>query len=273
MFVILFLVYSRERVVEMERILSLQGGYNFRELGGYETKNGLKVKNNRLLRASALENLTEEDLIYLHKYGVDTVIDFRTKQEQLMAPDKKIPEANYFVLPVFKEDETQNTITPTDLYAKILAGESGEKKMEAAYADFVLTQQAQKTYQTFFHHLITEEKTLIFHCTAGKDRTGFGAYLFLSALGIPEEVIYEDYLLTNPASEEKVDHMLKEARKQNAPEELVKNILDLLLAKKSYLDTAVDAIEKNYGNVEGFLKDGLNLSKGDLKDLKSHYLM
>lgn len=256
----------------MERVLKMEGGYNFRELGNYATTTGKKIKTQRILRTAALENLTTADLTFLKNYGVDTVIDFRTQEEIQMAPDKQIQEANYFQLPVFKEDETQSTISPTALFERILAGEKGDKKMEQAYLDFVMEDQAKKTYHDFFQHLLAEKNALIFHCTAGKDRTGFGAYLFLSALKVPQEVIYEDYLLTNPASEVKVANLLDEARKQKAPEILVASIRDLLLAKPNYLQTAEAAIAKNYGDTAGFLQAGLGLSKSELQDLSRLYL-
>lgn len=256
----------------MKRILDIKGGYNFRELGNYTTLTGKKIKPQRILRTASLENLTPTDITFLKDYGVDTVIDFRTTEEIQVAPDKNIPGAKYLKIPVLKEDETQSTISPAALLKEILAGKRGVEKMEEAYSDFVVKKEAKKAYYEFFQQLLTAENTVIFHCTAGKDRTGFGAYLFLSALSVPEKVIYEDYLLTNSASKQKVAYFLKEAEDQHAPEILIANIYDLLLAKLDYLQTAEKFITQNYGNVANFLQKGLGLTKGELQDLNRLYL-
>ncbi|WP_071130680.1 tyrosine-protein phosphatase [Enterococcus timonensis] len=255
----------------MDREIRLQGGFNFRELGGLENIHGQKIKSKKIIRAAALEQLTAEDLTFLENYGVTEVLDFRTKEEMLNAPDQLIARANYFQLPVFKEDETQSTITPTALFEKILAGQSGQLKMEEAYRDFVIEKQARETYAIFFKHLLSDQ-SVIFHCTAGKDRTGFAAFLLLSALEVPTQTIWDDYLLTNISSDQRVKFLIQEAKNQQVPDLLVENIYDLLVAKTAYLQTSIDTIAENFGSVNHFLQDGLHLTNADLNDLKKIYL-
>ncbi|MGX7199858.1 tyrosine-protein phosphatase [Enterococcus nangangensis] len=256
----------------MEQLLPIHGGYNFRELGGYPTLKGKKIKAQRIIRSAALDQLTTADVTFLQNYGVQQVIDFRTTEERLQQPDKIIPQAEYLHLPVFKEDETQSTISPTALFEKILAGESGDARMKKSYQDFVVTPDAQRAYQKFFQQLLTQKGGLLFHCTAGKDRTGFGAYLFLNALEVPSEIIWQDYLKTNDASAQAVQKMLASAKEQGAPEILLTNIEALMVARKEYLTSAITAIHENFGDTANFLKNGLHLAPSDLAQLQAEYL-
>ena len=257
----------------MEFVLPMQGGHNFRDLGGYENVEGKKIRSNRLIRAAKLADLTQADLTYLQNYGVEKVIDFRTAEEITGAPDKKIADAKYLVLPVFKEDTTQSTITPTALYQKILAGESGAKRMQLSYEEFVLTDDAHKAYHDFFAEILTLDKGLIFHCTAGKDRTGFGAYLILSALKVPDAVIERDYLATNKYLAPELEKTLSYALTQGADDLFLENITALLVARSEYLATSIAAIAKNYGDVDHFLREAIGLSPSDLATLQHEFLI
>ena len=257
----------------MEFVLPLQGGHNFRDLGGLKNLTGQTIQPNRLIRAAKLADLTDEDLTYLKNYGVEKVIDFRTAEEIAGAPDKKIADANYLVLPVFKEDTTQSTITPTALYQKILAGESGAKRMQLSYQEFVLTDDAHRAYQQFFKEILTLDKGLIFHCTAGKDRTGFGAFLILHALNVPEATIEQNYLATNTYLAPELEKTLSYARTQGADDNFLENITALLVARPEYLQTAEKAIAVNFGDVPRFLNEAIGLAPSDLAQLRHDFLM
>lgn len=258
----------------MERIIKLEQAANVRDLGGYETVNDRKVNYKKLIRSASLADLTEKDQRTLGDYGVVTVVDFRSPEEEEKEPDKAIPGATNLFMPVFSTDETESTIAPTQLFQKLEQGFTAEKQMVEVYEHFVEADSARQTYRKFFETILSNEdpaKSVLFHCTAGKDRTGFGAAMFLAALGVPQEEIYKNYLETNVYMAAKTDTMIKQAIDNGAPELLVAGIRQLMAADKQYLDASFASIAENFGDVTNFLQEGLQLSQGDLNLLEELY--
>ena len=133
---------------------------------------------------------------------------------------------------------------------------------------------ARENYKKFFDVLLASENgSTLWHCTAGKDRAGFATMLVLSALGVDKKSIFEDYLLSNKyrkSENEKTIEQVKEATNDN--KQAVENITAMREVRKSYLQTAYDTMEKEYGGVNGYLKKGLGLTNKDISNLKAIYL-
>ena len=147
--------------------------------------------------------------------------------------------------------------------------------MIKAYEDMINSNNAQRAYRTFFDYLLAndqENEVLLFHCTAGKDRTGFGAFLILSALGVPLSTIKQDYLLTNITTKDFVNNMVQEAKKDGQSEGVLKSIRDIQSVHPEYLDHAVSVINANYGSIHDYLRNVMKLSATDLMDLRRIYL-
>ena len=162
-----------------QRLLNMNGGYNFRDLGGYKTTDGKTVKWHRILRTGKLAELDSSDLSQLDAYNVRYDVDFRSKAEIKSEPDRLPTGATYTSLPVFAEDMTDSTQSPEERKA-MLSGDAntGKNQMLEAYKMMVISNEAQQSYREFFDMLLDngdENKSLLFHCTAGKDRTGMGA--------------------------------------------------------------------------------------------------
>ncbi|MFD0898231.1 tyrosine-protein phosphatase [Loigolactobacillus binensis] len=258
------------------RILNLEHGYNFRELGGYRTQDGRQLKWQKVIRAAQLNKLSDRDLTQLSEYGLQTIIDFRSPEEQTVAPDRIPTTSDYEFLPVFAVDETKNSIAPQALLNELRRDPDGHKQMLQVYQNLVRDNHAQQTYRQFFAYLLansTAQHSLLFHCTAGKDRTGIGAALLLGALGVPFTQIQADYLLTQQASATEIAANMKQvaAYPGITPEQVV-GVRDLMAAYPEYLATAWATINELAGSLAGYLHDYLQLSTHDLADLKQIYL-
>ncbi|MBD5430668.1 tyrosine-protein phosphatase [Lactobacillus sp.] len=258
------------------KLIGVTSGRNFRELGGYETVTGQKIKYNKLLRTGNLANLTPQDVTLLQDYGVKYDIDFRTEKEKNEHPDIVPEGAHYEFNPVFGEDLTNAS---KGIFTLETSAEKdptfGFKHMLFAYEDMINGKTAQKAYQRFFEYLLTNDQdgeVLLFHCTAGKDRTGFGAFLLLSALGVPLSTIKYDYLLTNITTKDFIDNMLKKAAANGSSQPVLQAINDIQSVYPEYLNHAVHIINVEYGSINNYLKNIMNLSMNDIMDLRRIYL-
>ena len=246
-------VQSSENAPLSERHLPLEGGYNFRDLGGYKTKDGKSVRRGKIFRADDLSGLTEKDLALLKTIPIVTVVDFRSESEIQNAPDK-LPESVKEYRPL--------SISPGSLDASLFLNLSdslsAEQMMEQLNTMLVSDSAIVARYREFFALLQNEENTpLLFHCSAGKDRTGMGAALILSALGVDEETIFSDYLDSNTCLEDKYAHI------KNAYPELA----SLFVVKSEYLKSGLEAIKNQYGTIENFLTEILNVDTTKFRDL------
>lgn len=238
-----------------ERHLPLEGGYNFRDLGGYRTSDGRYVKWGKVFRTDDMHHLTETDLDYLASLDIHTVIDFRSKEE-ISAGADKLPSTtqNHILLPIIPGNLTGiNDIEQLDSIKSI-------ELMKNMYISLCSEEQIIEQYKRFFMFLQDEEKLpLSFHCTAGKDRTGLGAALFLYSLGVEEEVIIEDFLLSNKYLEKKYADLIAQH-----PE-----MRPVWTVNEIYLRTAFDRIKADHGTITKFLETTLGV---DIEKIREIYL-
>ena len=167
--------------------LPLNEADNMRDLGGYTNVFGKSVKYGQLFRAEDLTTLTAEDWDYLSRLPLRTVIDFRSKQETTSGIDR-LPQtvSKCIELPITAGDISMLNFTDV---------KSPEEFMKSMYANVI--RNYQPILKSFFELLINKKETpLLFHCTAGKDRTGIAAALFLSAMMVDRETIMKDYMLS-----------------------------------------------------------------------------
>ena len=174
------------------RILSLQGGINFRDLGGYRTSDGRELIWGKVFRTGVLSYFVESDHGCLKDLGVRTICDLRRKDEREREPTCW-PGATPLSLE-FDDGETPPTIrTIATRYPDTAAG------MHAAMIDLYreLPVWMAPRIRALFHHIAAGDTPIVVHCAAGKDRTGIAIALLLDVLGVRRETIFQDYLLTN----------------------------------------------------------------------------
>lgn len=235
---------------DQKQLLPLEGAYNVRDLGGYQTKDGKRVKWHKVIRSGDLNHLTEKDLDYLANLGIVSYIDFRDTSEIKSTPDKfPVTLKNYFEMSVSpgNMNSLEEDLENMDLNAYMIE------------LNRLLVRDFQYVYADFFRVLMDEKNIpLLFHCTAGKDRTGFGAALFLSSLGVDRETIMQDYLLSAEYVSEKYASIV-ERHPHFAP---------ALTVKPEYLQGAFDVIDQEFGGMENYLINHLGV---DLEVMKEVY--
>jgi protein-tyrosine phosphatase len=246
----------------VKRKINLQGTVNFRDVGGYATKDGHHVKWGKIYRSADLSKLTEADLAELKKRNIKYDVDLRGRPEAEQAPDKLNPNTDYILCPA--GSDSVNTIV-----RDLAAHKNTDSLMTVFYTS---TRYFTERYKPFFNKLLAvpNNESLVFHCTAGKDRTGIAAALFLYSLGVPYETIVADYTATNyyrqAESQKSVNSMVQ---LMHVDEKSARNLTG---AKKEYLDASFAAINKRYGSVDNFLKNEIGLTEVQVKTLKRKYL-
>ena len=176
-----------------ERRLKLQGGHNFRDLGGFIGHGGKRTATGKLYRADDLKSLTAADLDTLSAIPLLTIVDFRSDKEAAAGPD---------LVPQSVKDCLHYPIQPGSLSRELFMNAYTQEKcrqlMCRIYEELAGDEACVSQYRKFFALLQSPEKLpLLFHCSAGKDRTGVAAALFLLALGVDEREVFEDYLESN----------------------------------------------------------------------------
>lgn len=258
------------------QLIGITSGRNFRELGGYKTLSGKKIKMHKLLRTGHLADLSEYDQKFLIDYGVKYDVDFRSEDEVTHQPDRVPKEAEYIFNPVFSEDLTNSSKSITDLEKQSAEdADFGFNHMLYAYEDMIRSTSAQQAYRKFFDVLLknkNDNEAVLFHCTAGKDRTGFGALLILTALGVPLRAIKQDYILTNVTTKDFVDNMIKHEKEQGKNDNTLQSIRDIQSVHPEYIDHAIKLMNDEYGSVNNYLREVMKLSSSDIMALRNIYL-
>ncbi|SEB86336.1 tyrosine-protein phosphatase [Paenibacillus sp. GP183] len=236
-----------------QRVLQIEGAYNVRDLGGYLTKDGRTTRWGVLFRADGLHKLTEESHGALVNKGVRTVIDLRHTREleekkNVFADSDKV---NYHNVSLINPSAVGNAQIHSlgDLYINILEGSKAELLQ-------VFSLLADRT-----------DQATLFHCAAGKDKTGIVAALLLDLAGVPHETIREDYALTAsciaPIMEE-----LRSDRPSSVPEEIYENFLG---SDPINMMDMLNHIESQYGDSEGYLLS-IGMSDEQVQALKAQLL-
>ena len=287
---------------EHRQSIGLVGIRNARELGGYPAGDGLSVKKGVFLRTAKLSSGTEEDLGRLRDvYKLAEIIDLRSadeingSQENSMYsgstepdPDPVIEDVKYINLPVL--DMRKQLEKSAELYASLNKEEL--KKMDIVqiltlsidagiigdemYNDFVFEEAGKKNYSLMFRELLSldEGRSVLFHCTQGKDRTGIAAMLILSALGVPEDMIVEDYMLTNEFNSELIEkeRMMLEKSGRVPPEKQRSYIMALDGVERSTMTNVIARLKERYGSVINYIVKELGISESELEQLREKYL-
>ncbi|WP_089107994.1 tyrosine-protein phosphatase [Secundilactobacillus mixtipabuli] len=259
--------FSGVENVRASHQIKLHGANNVRDLGGYQTATKQKVKSRLLLRSAKLADLTGKDeQLLVRRYRLKTVVDLRTPAVIKHTPDAKIPGVQLLKDPVVS-DKTMASVNR-------IATVSGSKSMVKLYQSFVTTSQARHAYRQLFLQLLKapSNRAILWHCSAGKDRTGFGTALVLTALGVPQKTVYQDYLASNTYNKALISHQLSALKQQGVSRQAIERKKETLVVKKVYLDAAYEAADKKYGSIQDYLTKGLGLSKQNIAQLRQHYL-
>jgi len=245
-------------MTDFSRSLALSGASNFRDLGGYAGQDGRPVRWRRLFRSDHLAGLTPQDAQALAGLGLARAVDLRGQHESA-AQAYALPSVRYLALPI--EPTVVQRTKELALAGQPLTVDIAQRLMQDTYRAFVTDNTHQ--FAALFAHLLEDDSPLVFHCTAGKDRTGFAAALILRALGVPEEVVMQDYLLTNGL------YRRPQAVLGSAPQE----VLDVVWrVQADFLHAAFEAVQRDHGGLERYLAQQLKVDGAARARLAQLYL-
>jgi len=268
-----------------ERVLNIPGAVNFRDLGGYQTKDGRYVKWGKVFRSAQLDRLTEQGIAQLEALSIKAVVDLRFSEESARRPTIKaaVPEAEMLSW----HDEMQDDSEARSSAMKRSWRDSLETNDPAQVREAMRINYPQKLYshqaiyKKMISRLVEGQTPLVFHCAAGKDRTGVAAALILSLLGVSRPQIVEDYLLTQNEIKHLMDSWIAggatgsdeyedfQQRLIQQPRELIQPVFD---ADEEYIETLLDYVDTQYQGFENYALQNLNIGIGDIERLKLNLL-
>jgi protein-tyrosine phosphatase len=239
------------------RHLELEGASNFRDLGGYRASSGRMVRWRQMFRSNHLGHLTAADIEVVRGLGVRSAFDFRGLEERAAAVCA-VKEIAVHSLPI---EPSVVAALRARLAAGSLSAADALEIMRESYRNYVRLNT--HSFRALFGHLLADRAPLVIHCTAGKDRTGFACALVLHALGVAEDVIADDYLLTNRF------YRRDPSSSTDLPEDVRQAIGSV---QASFLTAGFEAVQADYGDLENYLREGLGLGPQERTELEARYL-
>ena len=261
-----------ENLREDYRKLPFTGAHNFRDLGGYKTEDGRALKWGKIYRSDDLHLLTDEDLKYLSRLNIKSVVDFRSDEERESEPDRLNPDMTQLLLPIKFQPEELDDETLKNLMKNLTFGTLDSSNLLRDF-NIVIVKDFATEYKKFFRHVIENSaEPIVFHCTAGKDRAGFASAMILTVLGVPREKVIEDYLLTNTYVKDHVDSEMLEIELKTFFRADTDNLRKINLVEERYIQAAFDTIDSEWGGMDNYISGALGLSEEDILKLKDFYL-
>lgn len=256
------------------RLLNFEGIANFRDLGGYPTADGQQVRWGVLYRAATLAESSRADLVGLQQLKLATLIDFRSHAEKEEEPNQ-LPDPIGFKVVEIPTLDDGNKAMVGEIMARIESGDfdgfdpnalmlEGNRQFASTF-----TPQFKQFMQTV---LAADGAPIVWHCSAGKDRTGFAAAILLRVLGVPQEVVMQDYMASQ-------QHALDARRTQLMLLRLFKGkqaadkLTVLMGVEEAWLNAAFDQIDSTWGSFDNYVREGLGLSAADIAQLRASLLV
>jgi protein-tyrosine phosphatase len=249
---------------------------NLRDVGGWTTADGRRVRTGVLFRSTALDRLDDADAAALTGLGIRCVVDFRTATERTNQPDRTLAGTRELVEDILADSQIAAPAQmqaffrdPSQAVAFLSSGRVDDA-MRSAYREFVTLPSARAGFGAFLRLLLDEgEGPVLYHCTTGKDRTGWATAVLLTLLGVSEDDIYREYLLTNEQLLPALEPLFQRFAAHGAPREL---LIPVLGVDRSYLDTGFQAVRDEYGTIERYVADGLGITEAEQAALRDRLL-
>ena len=249
---------------------------NLRDLGGYKTHNSAITLRGLVYRSNQLAPISPNDMEKLAQLGLKNDYDLRTEAERTLLPDQLPPGVDNIWLNVLEDHSGSGPAQLLELLKNpkeanvSLGGGKIEAMFEESYREFVSLPSAKTAYRELFISLGERNKLpALFHCTTGKDRTGWAAAALLTLLDVPKKTVMEDYLRSNeyilPLYQKEIDTFTAEGGELSI-------INAILGVKAEYLEAAFDEMLTKYGTIENYFSEALGIDLTRQKDLRNLYL-
>lgn len=245
---------------------------NFRDAGGHATADGRKVRSGLVFRSDGLAALDTADTEVFKRLRIGVVFDLRSEHERDREPDLLPAGVDHVVADVMGHS---NNDLFGDIFAdpkragELMSGDAGIELMSEVYRRFVTTDLAHAAYRTVFTRLAETEAPAVFHCSQGKDRTGWTSAVLLTLLGVPRETIVEDYLDSEHHLRVKNERFLEENARRGFDPDHLRPIFNV---RTEYLDTAFTAAEERYGSIDAYVREGIGVSPTHIDALRVRLL-
>ena len=248
--------------------LQIEGSHNLRDLGGIVSANGSPIRSRLVFRSGSLERLTPVGVNDLLALGIGTIFDLRSAPERNHSPTHWLANKE---VGRWQLDGNYSLGDPKPLLAQSLtSAEKTRSMMRNVYQ--TLPTSHRESYAALFHALARSEQPILFHCSAGKDRTGVATALLLELLGVGRAKIDADYLETNAAVDATTQLFLADPRNAAALNASAHSWRPMMIADTFYLDAMFEAIYAAHGSVEFYVRTQLDMSMTDIKRLRKRLL-
>lgn len=252
---------------------------NTRDLGGMKTADGRKIRRGKLIRSGGLYRASENDIEKLG-HMIDTIVDFRSDNECSERPEPAVNGAVYYHIPILEKREagvTRDEESYEEVRKNMLVNASISRAyMMRTYKGFISSAYSRQQYERFIRLLMEDhEKAVLWHCTAGKDRAGFGTVIIQEILGISREDIFADYLMTNDCLSDEISEIIgtiREAMGGEITAEAEQALRYMFAAWREYLEAAYTEAETRWGSFDRYIRDGLHITDEERAELRNIYL-
>lgn len=247
---------------------------NFRDLGGIPTENGKRIKSKKILRSAEIVDLCNDDReLLINDYNLKTIIDFRSQDEVEDRPDDKFEGVKYYNIDVLENLKNSKIIKNSKRNLEnIKSVKEVMELMTSVYETLVTDENSSAGYRKFLDEfLMLNEGSLIFHCFAGKDRTGIAAAIILTLLGVKEDDIFVDYMLTNKLRAKNIGEKTAILKDQGKSQEFIECYKTAMSVEESYLRHAYDTAKNKNGSFYNHVATILNISDNEIDKLREMY--
>ena len=246
---------------------------NLRDLGGWPTQDGGRIRWGLVYRSTELGRLAGVDMEAFAALGIRSVYDLRTAAERCAQPDRLPPGTENVVVDVLAGSvdaapaQLLKVATDPTTAEEMLGGGKGIALFEKGYREIVGLPSAGAAYHRLFSDLSREEhRPALFHCTTGKDRTGWAAASLLLLLGVPDDLVMQEYLLTNAELLPAEQPLLDRFRALGGDPEVLRPVVAV---EPDYLQAALDEMRTQFGTIESYFADGLKLDEAAQQALRA----
>jgi protein-tyrosine phosphatase len=258
-------VAGASQAIASRRVIPLEGQTNFRDLGGYRTADGRHVKWGKIYRSGELSRLTDADYARLSPLGIRTIIDFRDEGERTSQPTNwRAGTVRSVVSPKVESNPGGAAMT----FSPNMDAPQARAMLAGFYAK--MPRLYAPEYRAMFSQLLDGQTPLLMHCTAGKDRTGLGSALVLTALGVPHATVVQDYELTDQLLKPQLLPTTSFSHQMQSLSPEAKAAMTR--ADPVYIDAAFDAMRAEYGSVDRYMAVELGVGPAQRARLRAMFL-
>ena len=283
--IVLFAMTFSAQVAHSQRAIAFEGVENARDMGTLVMQNGQIVRMGMLVRSGNLFKATDGDVAVLReKYHLTDVFDFRFEAEANAAPDRVMDGVSYTHLSTlpkafiqgFSSSRPDTTKMDTRDMVAVLMKYAFDPKAQAMarklYPAIVTDTAAQHYYGKFLRGVLRAEGGVLWHCSQGKDRAGWGSAFVLAALGASRQVIVEDFDLSNQSYAPQEDALAPKVRDKEGGMEAEAFIRAMVGVSRENFEATLDLIEQQYGSLSAYIENQLGFSKEEQQQLRAKYL-